>query len=649
MRKTTLIRGIHIRGMLVAATLLLMAIAGRSVFGAASASVLLVKEVSVDGGQTYDAYPDINNPVQAHVGVPVKFRLVITNTGTETLYPYTVDDCINFNPLAAPFACAPLDAGGQGAPGLVLYEPPIAWPSNDPLPAGATIVFSEVELPNLSVDTSVLCEGRAGQVVRNDAEADTVDGFNNRVSWDAFAYIRCPTPGLTVNKTPKMGTFTQGSQVSFTIVVGNETGAPATNAHLHDQLPSNGGLSWQTATASQGSCSISATNVLDCDFGTLPAGGSVTVTVQSTQTTPFEACQLQPNPVALATADGGLQAQDSGSMSCTPPPLPCPAGSFSFSIDANGNLRIVFDQFPAPNDNSYGVNAVGWPNGHTFNNLVGSDHAGFQLRDPGGIVRLSFNIDYISANTTAPSGYASLGPFGGDGKVLIGTLTPADIAYTSSLANNLNNVNIPGLFNAAHVQQFGSVNVLVNSPPTDPQHQTYANSDPALAGWDFHDTYFVTISAAKLAAIGFNSSWKVEPNLDALHNSPAKPCPPPNPGGPSLSVTKQEVKDKQVKVTILNSGSSDEFVTALQLSWPAVNGKLMQVKLDGDVIYDNPDIAPPSANLTLAQLVADANKRKIKAGESDVLTLIFEKNASTALSDYTGTLNTSGFSLTILP
>ena len=37
----------------------------------------------------------------------------------------------------------------------------------------------------------------------------------------------------------------------------------------------------------------------------------------------------------------------------------------------------MYDQFPAPNDNSYGVNAVGWgTKGHTFGNLVGSDHAG---------------------------------------------------------------------------------------------------------------------------------------------------------------------------------------------------------------------------------------------------------------------------------
>ena len=114
-------------------------------------------------------------------------------------------------------------------------------------------------------------------------------------------------------------------------------------------------------------------------------------------------------------------------------------------------------------------------------------------------------------------------------------------------------------------------------------------------------------------------------------------------------MTKTEVKDKQVKITILNAGAVDEIITAVQASWPAANGKLMQVKLDGDVIYDNPDIPPPSANLTVAQLIADPNKRKINHGSSDVLTLIFQNNADPNLSNYTGMVSTSGFALTILP
>src|SRR4029079_7446446 len=104
--------------------------------------------------------------------------------------------------------------------------------------------------------------------------------------------------------------------------------------------------------------------------------------------------------------------------------LPCPAGSFSSTFNSStGDVSIKYDQFPAPNANSYGVNAVGWGSkGHTFGNLVGSDHAGFSVVNPSGTAVLDFNIDYISTKTGTPSGYASLGPFGGDGKVNIGTL-----------------------------------------------------------------------------------------------------------------------------------------------------------------------------------------------------------------------------------
>ena len=133
-----------------------------------------------------------------------------------------------------------------------------------------------------------------------------------------------PPPQLKVVKTPDNGTFTSGSQVSFTIVVSNPAGAgaqSATNVQLSDQLPGNGGLTFINVTQSQGSCTI-VSNLLSCSLGTIAAGGSVTVTVSTAATTPAAACQSQPNPVAKATADGGLSAQDSGSTSCTPPPPP---------------------------------------------------------------------------------------------------------------------------------------------------------------------------------------------------------------------------------------------------------------------------------------------------------------------------------------
>src|SRR6185437_5900 len=105
-------------------------------------------------------------------------------------------------------------------------------------------------------------------------------------------------------------------------------------------------------------------------------------------------------------------------------------------------------------------------------------------------------------------------------------------------------------------------------------------------GWDFKNSYQVTVNNSIFGASGIG-----DVSVPAVHNSPAKPTTCPGGGGTpgpcNLTITKKEVHDRQVKITIKNNGSQDEFITALTLNWPsATNGDLKKVKLDGDVIYD---------------------------------------------------------------
>jgi uncharacterized repeat protein (TIGR01451 family) len=174
-------------------------------------------------------------------------------------------------------------------------------------------------------------------VVRNDVgfgitpiTCANTDYFINIFHGTTVTFTNAGPPQLAVVKTPDAATFTQGSQVSFTIVVSNPAPAgsqAATSVTLNDALPGAGGLVWATATTTQGTCTNPIVgNALSCQLGTIAAGGSVTVTVTSSSTTPDAACQVQSNPAANATATGGLTATDSGSLRCDLP-LPPPPSS----------------------------------------------------------------------------------------------------------------------------------------------------------------------------------------------------------------------------------------------------------------------------------------------------------------------------------
>ena len=86
-------------------------------------------------------------------------------------------------------------------------------------------------------------------------------------------------------------------------------------------------------------------------------------------------------------------------------------------------FRIIFD--PRFVDNTYGANAIGWTKGHTFKDLVGSDHAELSLFDGASTLVSMFDIDYITANAASACAYGALGVSGGEGKMLVGDASPS--------------------------------------------------------------------------------------------------------------------------------------------------------------------------------------------------------------------------------
>ncbi len=134
-------------------------------------------------------------------------------------------------------------------------------------------------------------------------------------------------------------------------------------------------------------------------------------------------------------------------------------------------------------DNTYGTNAVGWPSGHTFNNLVGSDNLLLALYNTAGTKAMEFNLDYISADSSAPSGYKTLGVTGGEGKMQLGNASDVVGAMTS-LDQNLN--------------AFGYV-LTTNSPATDANY----TPNPNYPNWIYPVWYEVTVRLSPFGAGGF--------------------------------------------------------------------------------------------------------------------------------------------------
>ncbi len=149
-------------------------------------------------------------------------------------------------------------------------------------------------------------------------------------------------------------------------------------------------------------------------------------------------------------------------------------------------------------DNTYGVNVVGWPGQHKFSQLTGSDQLQMALYDTGGTKRMEFKIDYLTADSSAPSGYKTKGVTGGDGGMLVGSASDVVAALTSLDVN----------FNT-----YGYV-LTVDSPKTDASY----TANPTYPNWIWDVWYEATVKPGPFASGGGFG----RPSITGLHASPSK-------------------------------------------------------------------------------------------------------------------------------
>ncbi len=127
--------------------------------------------------------------------------------------------------------------------------------------------------------------------------------------------------------------------------------------------------------------------------------------------------------------------------------------------------------------------------------------------------------------------------------------------------------------------------------------------------------------------IGFINDWLfagMAGNGRTLDCGPVTPPPPPNINVFGSSVPTVDKNKFYWKLT--NDGPDTAFITKVEVTqWPAQQGKLKKIKLDGDVAADPADIPwPGPAVITIFS--SDVNKKQIAAGQTRTFNIEFEKD-----------------------
>ncbi len=327
------------------------------------------------------------------------------------------------------------------------------------------------------------------------------DACGNSASCDQQISVIELTPCLTITKTPSADQVLPFTPVTYTYWVSNCSCVTATDVVVADD---------------NGTPDFAGDDVVVGTIAVLGAGESVQL--ERTLILPVDVC---------CPTDGVT-------------------GQLLTEILPNGNIKVSFVQAFDVNDNTYGANTIGWggPGKHSFNNLVGSDHAEFAFSNGAGQTVLQFQEDYISAASTSlyPSGYGTLGVTGGEGKMITGSAASV-LATSTSLSDNLNQP--PFLNNVAQYTK--------DSP---------ALSDPNSAQWEYYMVYTVVVDKNAFGPSGFSSVAIVD-----QHNSPSKRkvCSAPDVCSPQC-VTNTVVVSGQAMVMVTTNCTQQVPVTRATLA-----------------------------------------------------------------------------------
>jgi uncharacterized repeat protein (TIGR01451 family) len=497
--------------------------------------------------------------VYVAVGSTVSFSYDVTNTGNVTLTNVTVTDdklpgsiCVIASLAAGATqqctASTVAVAGQYVNMGTVVGTPPIGPPVTDEDPDhhyGQTPSISLVKKTNGTDNNSAPgVQVTAGSTVTWTyliTNSGNVALTNVALVDDKVGAITCPATTLAVGASmtcTKTGVAIAGQYTNMGTVTGKPPVGPNVTANDPDNYFGNApaitlvkktngtdnnsapGLAvtagstvtWTYLITNSGNVALTNVALVDDKVGTITCPAT-TLAVGASMTCTKTGVAISGQYTNIGTVTGkppvgpNVTASDPDNYFGTVPPPPgvCYVGSAApqiganqqWVVNANGTITLRTTLSRNFVDNTYGTGQVGWPgNNHTFNHLVGSDKVQLALYDTAGVKKLEFKLDYITASSGAPGGYASLGVTGGDGGMLVGSAASI-VSADSSLAANFRNGYV----------------LTTNSPATNASYAVNAS----YPNWIYDVWYEVTFRADAFGSAGFGY-----PRITDMHASPSK-------------------------------------------------------------------------------------------------------------------------------